>query len=153
MGAALRQSGKGSTGFVAVGPEWPSTYYHREMESLLVVQVDDLKMAGPQSMLRSKLDLEPETDLGLCPIREGNNQAKGWCASIHQSLHMTWKVSLTRHPKISRNCWEGCCSKESANSISSRGSQGPSSTVSLWRRASQSMWNGADEIQVSSHQH
>ena len=66
MGAALRQSGKGSTGFVAVGPEWPSTYYHREMESLLVVQVDDLKMAGPQSMLRSKLDLEPETDLGLC---------------------------------------------------------------------------------------
>ena len=30
-------------GFVAVGPEWPSTYYHTEMELLLVVYVDDLK--------------------------------------------------------------------------------------------------------------
>ena len=52
-------------GFVAVGPEWPSTYYHKEMELLLVVYVDDLKMAGPESKmklgwqkLRSKLDLE-----------------------------------------------------------------------------------------------
>ena len=59
-------------GFVAVGPEWPSTYYHKEMELLLVVYVDDLKMAGPESKmklgwqkLRSKLDLEPETELGL----------------------------------------------------------------------------------------
>jgi len=59
-------------GFVAVGPEWPSTYYHKEMKLLLVVYVDDLKMAGPETsmkqgwaVLRSKLDLEPETDLGL----------------------------------------------------------------------------------------
>ena len=62
-----------SVGFVAVGPEWPSTYYHKGMDLLLVVYVDDLKMAGPQTnmkkgwdLLRSKLDLEPETDLGLC---------------------------------------------------------------------------------------
>ena len=47
MGAALRQSGKGSTGFVAVGPEWPSTYYRREMESLLAVQVDDPEDGWP----------------------------------------------------------------------------------------------------------
>ena len=71
-------------GFVAVGPEWPSTYYHKEMKLLLVVYVDDLKMAGPESsmkqgwaLLRSKLDLEPETDLGFIPrvpVSAGRNQ-------------------------------------------------------------------------------
>ena len=75
-----------SVGFVAVGPEWPSTYYHKEMDLLLVVYVDDLKMAGPQTnikkgwdMLRSKLDLEPETDLGLylgCQLVRGSTKLK-----------------------------------------------------------------------------
>ena len=75
-----------SVGFVAVGPEWPSTYYHKEMELLLVVYVDDLKMAGPQinikkgwDLLRSKLDLEPETDLGLylgCQLARGSTKLK-----------------------------------------------------------------------------
>ena len=73
-------------GFVAVGPEWPSTYYHKEMELLLVVYVDDLKMAGPESKmklgwqkLRSKLDLEPETELGLylgCQLVRGQTKLK-----------------------------------------------------------------------------
>ena len=73
-------------GFVAVGPEWPSTYYHKEMKLLLVVYVDDLKMAGPESsmkqgwtMLLSKLDLEPETDLGLylgCQLARGETKLK-----------------------------------------------------------------------------
>eukprot|EP00434_Breviolum_minutum_P033236 symbB.v1.2.029410.t1/scaffold3211.1/size107887/2 len=73
-------------GFVAVGPEWPSTYYHKETKLLLVVYVDDLKMAGPESstkqgwaMLRSKLDLEPETDLGLylaCQLVRGETKLK-----------------------------------------------------------------------------
>ena len=83
-------------GFVAVGPEWPSTYYHKEMELLLVVYVDDLKMAGPESnmkkgwtLLRSKLDLEPEIELGLylsMPISAGTNQAKGWRKSFHHYI-------------------------------------------------------------------
>ena len=73
-------------GFVAVGPEWPSTYYHKEMELLLVVYVDDLKMAGPITnmkkgwdMLRSRLDLEPETELGLylgCQLVRGETKLK-----------------------------------------------------------------------------
>ena len=73
-------------GFVAVGPEWPSTYYHKETKLLLVVYVDDLKMAGPESsmkqgwaMLCSKLDLEPETDLGLylgCQLVRGETKLK-----------------------------------------------------------------------------
>ena len=73
-------------GFVAVGPEWPSTYYHKELEFLLVVYVDDLKMAGPESKmklgwqkLRSKLDLEPETELGLylgCQLVRGQTKLK-----------------------------------------------------------------------------
>ena len=75
-----------AVGFVAVGPEWPSTYYHKEMELLLVVYVDDLKMAGPESKmklgwekLRSKLDLEPETELGLylgCQLVRGQTKLK-----------------------------------------------------------------------------
>lgn len=31
---------------MAVGPERPSKYYHKERELLLVVYVDDLKMAA-----------------------------------------------------------------------------------------------------------
>ena len=73
-------------GFAAVGPEWPSTYYHKEMELLLVVYVDDLKLAGPEinmkkgwNLLRSKLDLEPETELGLylgCQLVRGETKLK-----------------------------------------------------------------------------
>ena len=69
-----------------VGPEWPSTCYHKGMDLLLVVYVDDLKMAGPQinmkkgwDLLRSKLDLEPETDLGLylgCQLVRGSTKLK-----------------------------------------------------------------------------
>ena len=47
-------------------------YFHDAMKLLLVVYVDDLKIAGPienmskgWSMLRTKLRIEPETDLGL----------------------------------------------------------------------------------------
>ena len=51
-----------------------------------MVYVDDLKMAGPQAnmmkgwdLLRSKLDLEPETDLGLylgCQLVRGSTKLK-----------------------------------------------------------------------------
>ena len=58
-------------GFMPVGEEWPSMYFHKE-RLLLVIYVDDLKLAGPAQnltkgweMLRSKLRVEPETDLGL----------------------------------------------------------------------------------------
>ena len=60
-------------GFMPVGEEWPSMYYHKELKLLLVIYVDDLKLAGPSQnltkgwgLLRSKMRLEPETDLGLC---------------------------------------------------------------------------------------
>jgi hypothetical protein len=59
-------------GFMPVGEEWPSMYFHKEMKLLLVIYVDDLKLAGPSQnltkgweLLRSKLRIEPETDLGL----------------------------------------------------------------------------------------
>ena len=54
MGATLRQSSQRSW-VVAVGPEWPSTYYHKEMELLLVVYVDDLKMAGTNNQYEEGL--------------------------------------------------------------------------------------------------
>ena len=57
-----------SVEFDPVGPEWPGMYYHKKLNLLLVIYVDDLKMAGPTQhlkkgwdMLRSKLRIEPET--------------------------------------------------------------------------------------------
>ena len=68
-------------GFKPLGEEWPSLYFHPEMKLLLVIYVDDLKMAGPTeqlpkgwSMLRKELRLEEETQLGLylgCRISKG----------------------------------------------------------------------------------
>ena len=61
-------------------------YYHKKLQLLLVVFVDDLKMAGPEKnlkkgwdMLRPKLRIEMETELGLylgCMIKKGE-------ASLH----------------------------------------------------------------------
>ena len=59
-------------GFKPIGGEWPSMYFHDELKLLLVIYVDDLKLAGPSEnlakgweMLRTVLRIEPETDLGL----------------------------------------------------------------------------------------
>ena len=48
------------------GEEWPSMYFHKKLKLLLVIYVDDLKLAGPEEnltkgweMLRSKLNIEP----------------------------------------------------------------------------------------------
>ena len=70
--------------FVPVGEEWPSMYFHKKLQLLLVIYVDDLKLAGPEEnltkgweMLRSKLNIEPETDLGLylgCILRKGSTK-------------------------------------------------------------------------------
>jgi len=70
--------------FVPMGEEWPSMYFHKELKLMLVIYADDLKMAGPKEnlkkgweMLRTKLKIEPETELGLylgCNLSKG--QAK-----------------------------------------------------------------------------
>ena len=70
--------------FVPVGEEWPSMYFHKKLQLLLVIYVDDLKLAGPEEnltkgweMLRSKLIIEPETDLGLylgCILSKGSSK-------------------------------------------------------------------------------
>ena len=60
-----------AVGFRAVGPEWPSVYIHDAMRLLLVIYVDDFKLAGPTdnlkagwNLLRTKLGIEPETAPG-----------------------------------------------------------------------------------------
>lgn len=68
-------------GFVPVGEGWPSMYFHSKMKLLLDIYVDDLKMSGPAENLakgwelpRTKLNIEPETDLGLylgCVLSKG----------------------------------------------------------------------------------
>ena len=57
-------------------------YCHKKIQVLLVIYVDDLKLAGPEENLtkgwempRSKLNIEPETDLGLylgCILSKGS---------------------------------------------------------------------------------
>ena len=57
-------------------------YFHKKLQLLLVIYVDDLKLAGPEEnltkgweMLRSKPNIEPETDLGLylgCVLSKGS---------------------------------------------------------------------------------
>ena len=71
-------------GFKPIGDEWPSMYFHEGLKLLLVIYVDDLKLAGPTenmtkgwSMLRTKLRIEPETDLGLylgCMLTRGESK-------------------------------------------------------------------------------
>ena len=65
----------------SVGEEWPSVYTHPELQFVLVVYVDDFKMAGPKNnlkkgweLLREKLIIEPETGLDLYL---GCSQSKG----------------------------------------------------------------------------
>ena len=70
--------------FKPVGPEWPSMYYHEKLDLLLVIYVDDLKLAGPKEnlkkgwdLLRSKLRIEPETEVGLylgCVLSKGEDK-------------------------------------------------------------------------------
>ena len=73
-------------GFVPIGPNWPSMYFYGKLNLLLVVYVDDLKLAGPSGnlpkgwgMLRSLLNIEPETDLGMylgCTLKKGESRLK-----------------------------------------------------------------------------
>ena len=68
-------------GFKPLGDEWPSLYFHPDLKLLLVIYVDDLKMADPTvnppkgwNMLPQELRLEEETPLGLylgCRISKG----------------------------------------------------------------------------------
>ena len=70
-----------AAGFDPIGSEWPSVYFNRKTRHLLVIYVDDFKLAGPKdsmkaawASLRVKLDIEPELPLGLylgCTCEKG----------------------------------------------------------------------------------
>ncbi len=38
-------------------PDWPSTFFHSKLKLLLVIYVDDLKLAGPKQNLKAGWDL------------------------------------------------------------------------------------------------
>lgn len=72
-----------AVGFRSVGSEWPSLYVHDVLKLTLVVYVDAFKLAGPKhniakgwSLLRSKLDIEPETTGTPSRMRSGDGV---WC--------------------------------------------------------------------------
>ena len=121
-----------AVGFEPVGAAWPSVYVHKELNLLLVVYVDDFKMAGPKqnlakgwTLLRKNLSIEPETGLGLylrC------NQLKGTAVLDGQNQH-----GHLRHGGVPRDvCSEiqghrGCsCQVEGGqDSFASGGSEEP----------------------------
>jgi hypothetical protein len=61
-----------SKGFAPIGIEWPSVYWNAKLQLILVVYVDDFKLAGPKkhlpgawAALRDGLNIEPEAALGM----------------------------------------------------------------------------------------
>ena len=99
-------------GFIPVGEEWPSMYFHKKLQLLLVVYVDDLKLAGPEEnltkqweVLRSKLNIEPETDLGLylgCVLSKGSaklNDGTPVCTMTYD-MECLVKLSVERYLEI-----------------------------------------------------
>ena len=59
-------------GFVPIGEAWPSCYMNARLKLLLVLYVDDFKLAGPCAameegwrLLRQHLTIEPATPVGL----------------------------------------------------------------------------------------
>ena len=99
-------------GFLPVGEEWPSMYFHKELKLLLVIYVDDLKLAGPAQnltkgweMLRSKLRIEPETDLGLylgCLLSKGTNRLSDGTEVTTMTYNMEGllKLSVERYLEL-----------------------------------------------------
>ena len=98
--------------FKPVGPEWPSMYYHEKLDLLLVIYVDDLKLAGPKEnlkkgwdLLRSKLRIEPETEVGLylgCVLSKGEDKLADGSKVTTMTYDMSalLKMSVVRYLDI-----------------------------------------------------
>ena len=113
--------------------------------------------------LRSKLDLEPETELGLylgCQLVRGQTKLKDGTkvSTITYDMESFLEQSVQKYLE---DRGEGRITEERSNSIASGRCKRSSCPSSMWRGSCQSMyvvWNGAshhgtDEIQVSSNQH
>ena len=57
-------------GFTQISKDWPSCYYHPRLRLMLVVYVDDFKLAGPKKsmaegwkLLRHELGIEEEIEV------------------------------------------------------------------------------------------
>ena len=75
-----------AAGFAPVGAAWPSCYFHSKLKLLLVIYVDDFKLAGPKEnssqgwkLLRADLNIEPHKTVGVdetlylgCTLRLGS---------------------------------------------------------------------------------
>ena len=79
-------------------------YFYKELKFLLVICVDDLKLAGPAQnltkgweILRSKLRIEPEIDLGLylgCLLSKGTNRLHDGTEVTTMTYNMEGSISL-----------------------------------------------------------
>jgi hypothetical protein len=89
-----------SVDFNAVGAEWPSVYFHPKLKLLLIIYVDDFKLAGPQenlgagwALLRTNLNIGPEGPLG---VYSGCNQTR------NRSWNSASSGTSKSHPKGQR---------------------------------------------------
>lgn len=102
-------------GFKPVGEEWPSMYFHAGMKLLLVIYVDDLKLAGPSgnitkgwNLLRTKLKIEPETDSGLylgCLLSKGSSKLHDGTeiSTLTYNMEGLLKLSIEKYQEIVGN--------------------------------------------------
>ena len=89
-------------------------YYYAKLNLLLVVYVDDLKLAGPEgnlakgwTMLRSLLNIEPETDLGMylgCTLKKGESRLKDGTRVSTMTYDMESFLE-TVYRQIQRDSW------------------------------------------------
>ena len=87
-------------------------YFHQKLHLLLVIYVDDLKLAGPDEnlkkgweMLRSKLNIEPESDVGLylgCVLSKGSTKLHDGTpvSTMTYDMEDLLKLSVERYLEI-----------------------------------------------------
>ena len=133
-------------GFKPIGEEWPSMYFHDELKLLLVIDVDDVKLAGPSEnlakgweMLRTVLRIEPETDLGLylgCVLSQGETQLHNGkkVKTITYNMEGLLKLSVEKYLDI---IGKDTKLKKGINSKPSRGNEKqPISSSFRWKTQS-----------------
>ena len=105
-------NGVQKVGFRPVRDEWPSLYWNSQLKLLLVVYVDDLKLAGPTrslkqgwELLRSQLRLEPETPLGLylgCNVSksEGVLHDKTKVTTVTYDMELYLEMTVSKYVEV-----------------------------------------------------
>ena len=111
-----------AVGYESLGPEWPSTFVHRELRLLLTIYVDDFKLAGPidnlargWAILRSRIDIGPASRDGMylgCNVIKGDMILANGCTvrTITYDMEYALRQCLEKYLSLADGCEasEGC---------------------------------------------